>query len=293
MNYPYLLFTGALRVFQDFSGSNVKDLSFFYDFNNENFNLLKQKYPILDVAGKGDDLSKTLNLLRWIYDNTWHEGNKDFSLLKQDSISLLDYCFGKGKECAINCVLHAIIFTECCLAIGLKTRTISCLPLNPYDFDNHVVSMVFIPSLKKWVMLDPDTNAYFMDADGTILSPWEAREKLAAYGEMMVNNDIDTKSDKSFQEKTDDYKQYMAKNLFYITCSRINTFGTDLVANQQTLYLAPKGFDITGRELANRQFRVGNAPPEMLDFWQRALEKVKKDAEKEKSLISLEQFRQE
>jgi hypothetical protein len=153
--------------------------------------------------------------------------------------------------------------------------------------------MVFIPSLKKWVMLDPDTKAYFMDADGTILSPWEVREKLAAHGEIMVNTDIDTKSDRSFEEKTGDYKQYMAKNLFYIVCSRINTFGTDLVANQQTLYLAPKGFDITGWELANRRFRVENAPAEVLDFWQRALEKAKRDAEKEKSLISLEQFSQE
>ncbi len=90
MNSKYRIFAGALRVFQDFSSSNVKDLSFVYDFNNDNFALLKHKYPIIDIAGKGDDLSKALNLLRWVYDNTWHEGNKDFSFIKQDSISILD-----------------------------------------------------------------------------------------------------------------------------------------------------------------------------------------------------------
>ncbi|MBI2851370.1 MAG: transglutaminase domain-containing protein [Chloroflexi bacterium] len=297
MNHEYMLLTGALRVFQDFSSSNVKELSFVYDFNNEYFNLLKHKYPIIDIAGKGDDLSKALNLMRWVYNNTWHNGDKDFSFLKPNSISILDYCFGKGPEFAINCFLHAVIFTECCLAIGLKARTISCLPFSPYDFDNHVVSMVFMPSLKKWVMLDPDTNAYFLDPNGNILSPWEARQILAANGEITVNTDIDTKSNKSlraksFRAKTGEYKEYMAKNLFYIACSRINTFGTNrtnLGASQETLYLAPKGFNIAERELANRQYRVENSPPE----YKKMLERTKKDIIVEKLLISLEQFMRE
>jgi hypothetical protein len=156
--------------------------------------------------------------------------------------------------------------------------------------------MVFIPSLKKWVMLDPDLNAYFMDSNGNLLSPWEAREKLATNGEITFNTDIDakssiyTKSGQSFQEKTDDYREYMAKNLFYISCSRINTFGNDLAENQEKLYLAPKGFDITERELANYQYRIENAPPQWIDFYKRALEKTKKDTNRKKLIISLEQF---
>lgn len=294
MNSKYRIFAGELRVFQDFSCSNVKDLSFVYDFNNENFNILKLRYPIVDIAGKGDDLSKALNLLRWVYDNTWHEGNKDFSFLKQDSLSILDYCFGKGPEFAINCLLHAIVFTECCLAIGLKARTIGCFPLSPYDFDNHVVSMVFVPSRKKWVMLDADTNAYFLDSNGHILSPWEARETLAKNGKIVINTDIDPKSNKSLRAKSlrakiAEYKEYMAKNLFYIACSRINTFGANLGESQETLYLAPKGLNIAERELANRHFRVENSPPEFLDLNKRMLEKLKKETN-ERKLISLEQF---
>jgi hypothetical protein len=289
MNNEYQLYTGALRVFRDFSGTNVKNLSFVYDFNNDNYNLLEQKYPIISVAGEGDDLSKALNLLRWVYDNTWHL-DKDFSFIKNDSISILDYCFGKGKKYGINCFLHAIILTECCLAIGLKARTIYCLPFSPYDFDNHVVSMVFIPSLRKWVMLDSDINGYFIDPNSTILSPWEVREKLATNGEMTINTDIDVKSKESFKKKTEIYRQYMAKNLFYIMCSRINTFGTNLTNNQEMLYLTPKAFNVAEREMANRQYRVDNSPPQYLDLNKKILEKTKKDFKKKKLLISLEQF---
>lgn len=66
----------------------------------------------------------------------------------------------------------------------------------------HVVTMVYINSLEKWVMLDAGNN--FMGEDNIPLSPLEIREKLA-------NNDII-----KCNVEDDNYKYYMAKNMFYL-----------------------------------------------------------------------------
>jgi len=278
MNNEYLLLSGALRVFDNFSEVSCENYTIEYDINNPMFELLRNQYSLLEVAGSGNDFSKAVNLMRWVYENVLHCGGGADVDIQRDPISILDYCFGKGRMPGIYCRHQAVVLSECCLAVGLIARTIHCLPFSPNDFDTHVISMVYINELKKWVLFDQSNNAYFTDKNGIALSPLEAR-KLFGRDEISVCQNI--------QRDVDSYKQYMAKNLFYIKFWAKNTFGTDLVENQTTYHLAPLGFDAKDREIAYCEYAIKNCPEEIRKGWEKALDEFKSQ---HVNAVSEEQF---
>ena len=101
MDLEYSLFTGALAVFHDFHGSN-SPMKFTYDFKTKELEKLKQKYKIQEVAGNGTELEKVINLLTWCHQNVLHNGgSKDVEFLPKNSLAILDYSFGKGREYGI------------------------------------------------------------------------------------------------------------------------------------------------------------------------------------------------
>ncbi len=261
MNEFYSLYTGALRVFHDFS-HNFDNYPFSYDFNAPEFAVLRDKYKIEDVAGNGSELEKALNLMYWCHENVLHNGGtKDVEFIPKTSLDILDYAYGKGREYGVYCRLQAIVFTECCLALGIKARILHCLPFSPNDFDTHVVSMVYISELSKWVMLDASNGRYFVDSHNTILSPMEIRHAMAFDEEISTN----------VPGPDESYRTYMAKNLFYFKSLQINTFGSYLLKEQRTIYCVPAGFDVLDREVGYCQYAIKNTTEEMAKDWKRAL----------------------
>ena len=280
MNSEYLMLTGALRVFDDFSKSSCDNFFIEHDTKNPKFESLWAKYPVMRVAGDGNDFSKAVNLMRWVYDNVMHCGGGEEIDVQSDPISILDYAFCKGRMPGIYCRRQAVVFTECCLSIGLIARTIHCLPFSPNDFESHVVSMVYIGDMSKWVLFDQSNNAYFTDENGIALSPLEAR-RLLARDEIHVCDNL--------QREHNSYKQYMAKNLFYIKFWAKNTFGTDLVENQITYHLVPLGFNVKDREIAYCEYAIMNSPDEIKNGWEKALDEFKAQ---QINAVSEEQFLQ-
>lgn len=288
MKFQDLLLTGALRVFRDFTHSNFY-ADFEYDFNNSNFEILKDKYNIVQIAGNGDELTKALNLLRWCCDNVLHNGgSKNVESVPKTSIGILDYAYQKGIENGVYCRLQSIVFTECCLALGIKSRILHCLPFSPNDFDSHVVSIVFINSLNKWIMVDAGSNGYFLDENNIILSPMEVRQKLGDNSFVKCNPNIYPNSSQSFEDKQNNYQNYMAKNLFYFKSMLKNTFGADLINNQETIYCIPNGFYVYGREIAYCHYAINNCPEHLADDWKKELSKFIE--QKDKNIMSYQQF---
>lgn len=263
MDRAYALLIGALKTFHDFGEGNTV-CRFTYDYAAPEFSELLSKYPIREVAGNGNELEKALNLLSWCHQNVLHNGGtKDVEFIPKTSLNILDYSYQKGREYGVYCRLQAIVFSECCLALGIKSRVLHCLPFSPYDFDTHVVSIVYVKDLNKWVLLDAGNNQYFTDENGVLLSPMEIRTKLG--------NDDCIKC----PIENADYKRYMAKNLFYFKSPLNNTFGSDLQAGQKTVYCAPKGFDVLQREIAYCQYAIKNSPPHLAKDWERALDEFR------------------
>lgn len=253
----YNLYKKLLQQYDNFDGAS--DIAFEYDFDNNNFSDLISKYKIDKVAGDGSELDKVLNLMNWCSHNVLHnEGLKDVEFINKNSIDILDYSFGKGKEFGVYCRLQAIVFTECCLALGIKSRIVHCLPYSSTDFESHVVSIVYINNLKKWIMIDAGNNQYFVDEKGIMLSPLEIRYRIA--NEMFIKCNM----------KDDAYITYMAKNLFYFKSLRLNTFGSDDIDNQD-LYCVPKGFDVLKREIEYCEYAIRSLPDYLTEDWKNQL----------------------
>ena len=124
--------------------------------------------------------------------------------------------------------------------------------------------------MAKWIMLDASNNRYFVNSDKTIRSPMEIRSKLA-YNDNIECNVPD-----------DNYKMYMAKNMFYFKSPQINTFGSDLLTEQKTIYCIPCGFDVLEREIAYCQCAIKNTSEE---FAQDLEKKLHRHIKKEHPLI--------
>ena len=252
------LLLGALRVFSFFDGAT--DIKFSYNFKCPEYDELINKYNLLNVIGNGSTLEKVIRLMEWCSQNVLHNGGtKDVEFLEKNSLSILDYSFQKGSEFGVYCRLQAIVFTECCLALGIKSRILHCLPFTPYDFETHVVSMVYIEEMNKWIMIDAGNGRYFLDEKNIILSPLEVRKKLG--NKQFITCNVPDER----------YLLYMAKNLFYFKSLQINTFGADLVIGQESIYCVPTGFDVMEREIGYCQYAISNLDPQFVSDWEKAL----------------------
>jgi hypothetical protein len=267
-DYDLQMNRGLLILFDLFDASPDEAIEpFQYCTGDEKLREIREKYPVEGVAGAGDELSKTLNLLDWISTSTTHRGNIS-EAIPMNTLALMDYSFQKGKNGGINCRMKATILTEMLLSIGIPSRILSLHPLNPNDQDNHVVSQVWLTEMRKWIIVDPTTNSYFLDKNGGIINAVELREKI-------ISGETVTCGPKTiFGDDTGDpeaYLAYMAKNLFYMHSPVINCFGSEDRDDQKWITLCPIGFD--GRKRDGIKLKQIEAFLRSSDSWDETMEK--------------------
>ena len=259
MSHQFKLNCGLLRLFDEFD-SLPDELApgFQYEVSHPEFERLRETYRLDQVAGGGDDWSKVLNLMQWLSDGVCHRGDISKALpevcrsLPMNAFGLLEYSFGKGQDSGINCYMLSIVLTEVCLSLGMKSRIVSLNPLNPYDYDNHLVTVVWCTSLSKWVMVDPSYNAYLCDSEGGILSPWETRDRLCRHKTISCNDEL---TYNGAHYRSEDYLTYIAKNLLYMHSPTLSGFGTTATSEKTWLTLTPKNIDVCKRETYNIKWR--------------------------------------
>lgn len=162
----YNIYSGILCNNQKFYEGKKTEIQYIFDC--EEFQLLKQKYHLEDIAKTGSDFEKALRLLHHFAPRLEHKGNYD-NHIDCNALSLLEYCYNK-KNVGINCLNKSKILEECCLAIGIYARRVSIRPYSPYDFDNHVVTEIFDRDVNKWIMLDCTNDGYCIDENKIPLS---------------------------------------------------------------------------------------------------------------------------
>ncbi|MHC1695616.1 MAG: hypothetical protein AB9835_10185 [Eubacteriales bacterium] len=250
----YDIYTGLLKMFA-LPTTVDTDVRFTFDNNHPKLYELKSRYPIEIIAGNGDELSKSINLLNWVSANIYHKGDYAGGI-PQNSIDLLNYAYKKSNANGVNCVCLAKILTECLLAIGLHAMQIFIMPCSPYDGDNHVVTHVYIKKLNKWIMLDPTLNAYFTNERGEYLSLLELRNHLANQEPVLFNKEAKYNDDKWTDDSTKENIEYFAKNLFYFVMSEKSTFNTNKNPASRNIILSPQGFDVKYKQLSNIEYRI-------------------------------------
>jgi hypothetical protein len=161
------------------------------------------------------------------------------------------------------------------------------MPYSPYDFDNHVVTEIYDRSMKKWIMLDPTTDGYFVDEEKNPLSLLEMRCRFANDGFVTFVGVTERLTNlKRSAQKNASFNSYVCKNLFYLKTGTRNGFGP----TDSWLVFAPEKFSVKDTNVANARFRCNHLPEEyahLLGEMEARLERNLAAAEPEKTDISV------
>ena len=203
---------------------------------------VRDYFKLDSVAGQGDELSKIINLLHFAHDNIRHDGsNQAFAEL--DAIDLYNYYKTTGK--GVNCRQLAISLCEMYLSMGIPARYVTCMPADSLDYECHVINTVWSSQLQKWLYIDPTMDAWVTDENGTLLSIAEVRERLINDQPLVL---CETANWNHESQQTKEYylETYMAKNLYYFVCKKLNRFNPESVYRDNDpegdVRLIPVGF---------------------------------------------------
>ena len=203
---------------------------------------VRDYFKLDSVAGQGDELSKIINLLHFAHDNIRHDGsNQAFAEL--DAIDLYNYYKATGK--GVNCRQLAISLCEMYLSMGIPARYVTCMPADSLDYECHVINTVWSSQLQKWLYIDPTMDAWVTDENGTLLSIAEVRERLINDQPLVL---CETANWNHESQQTKEYylETYMAKNLYYFVCKKLNRFNPESVYRDNDpegdVRLIPVGF---------------------------------------------------
>lgn len=202
---------------------------------------VKTYFHLDSVAGRGDEISRILNVLHFVHDQVRHDGGfRPFCEL--DAIDMYNYA--KTRNCGINCRCLAIMLSEMYLSLGMPARYITCMPADPNDGDCHVIVSVWSREKGKWLWMDPTFDAYVQDDKGNYLSIQEVRERLIKGLPLVLNEDANW-NHMNKQTKENYLESYMAKNLYWLECPVNSSFNVESpyrTTGSKYVDLVPAGF---------------------------------------------------
>lgn len=195
----------------------------YQDKENPNLVALRNGFKLDSIAGKGNEVSKIINLLHWIHNLIPHDGQHANPEVK-NAMNMIAVC--KKDKRGLNCRGLATVLNECYLSLGIKSRFVTCLPKDHEDTECHVINMVYSNDLKKWLWIDPTNDAYVMNEKGELLSIEEVRERLINNGPLIVNPDANWNHKESVKKENYLYN-YMAKNTYRFECPLVSEYNSE------------------------------------------------------------------
>jgi len=235
---PLRSISDYLYILQNAAAYNVNDnrqLPLFTYQNSDNTNLasLRKTFNLDSIAGTGNEVSKIINLMHWMHNLVPHDGNHGNPDIK-NAMNMIAVC--KRENRGLNCRGLAMALNECYLALGFKSRFVTCLPKDSLGIDNdcHVINAVYSNTAKKWLWIDPTNDAYVMNEKGELLSIEEVRERLIQNKPLIVNPDANWNHRES---ETKEYylNYYMAKNLYMLQCNVNSEYDTETFVKGKTV----------------------------------------------------------
>lgn len=201
--------------------------------DNPNLLALRKGFNLDSIAGTGNEVSRILNLLHWVHNLIPHDGNHGNPEVK-NAMNMIAVC--KQENRGLNCRGLATVLNECYLALGFKSRFVTCLPKDSLkvDPDCHVINAVYSNTLNKWLWIDPTNDAYVMNEQGELLSIEEVRERIINGKPLILNPDANWNRRES-TTKEDYLYRYMAKNLYLLQCNVNSEYDTETHMNGKTI----------------------------------------------------------
>ena len=199
----------------------------YQDKDNPNLVALRKGFNLDSIAGTGNETAKILNLLHWVHNLIPHDGNHENPTVK-NAMSMISLC--KKESRGLNCRGLATVLNECYLSLGIKSRFVTCMPKDTIFDDCHVINMVYLEGLKKWIWIDPTNNAYVMNEKGELLSIQEVRERIINNKPLILNPDANWNNRESTTKEGYLYN-YMAKNLYRMQCPLVSEYDSETWKN--------------------------------------------------------------
>lgn len=206
---------------------------------------LKEKYKLDSIAGPGDDVSKIINLMKWVHKTIRHDGNSG-EPVDRHTDALIE--LSKNEKRGLNCWMLSTVLNEIYLALGFKSRIVSCYPKGDPSITHewHVIVEVFSTSKNKWIWIDPSFETYVKDDKGNLLSIAEVREGLINGLPVFAAPEINWNG-KPYEGGGDKYlHDYMTKNLFRISIPLYSIPAYEMSPRKIRIYveLLPEGYNL-------------------------------------------------
>lgn len=173
-----------------YSKSNKKSL---YDYNNlvffdklipfefENLltyeksdsiemNKIRNYFNLDKMINKDNEITTLVNLNKWAF-KYFHYNGKNINTRIYDDLSIFEIIKRSKKDGnSLNCRYISVIFTQCLLSMGYKSRLVVCKSSNINDVDCHCVTEVWVEKYKKWIILDSAFGLIYYGKDGIPLN---------------------------------------------------------------------------------------------------------------------------
>lgn len=236
LNEIYVMESGI--IYNDLSFRAGEDYIINYDFSNDEYGKLTEKYRLSEIAGNGSEFVRAKNLMNEFSGRLYHESYYD-NHVPMNALDLLEYSLDNKKQ-GINCRNKAQILNEMCLALGIYSRKVWIIPNSIYDIDCHVVNEVWDTSYNKWIMLDITNNMYWTDENKIPLSVLEIRTKIAKqeFCTPVYASDSLQNLQLSFENNYSVFL-YIAKNMVYMKYCSNYTSGE----SEDFYFLIPENID--------------------------------------------------
>lgn len=214
-------------------------INYSYDFNNNELEELRKITNMNNWLDNNNEFSKARSILKWINDNLKHDGQLE-PPDSINSIQLLKFASQNGGY--LNCRGLAILMNELSLAASLYSKFIICMQKEVNIDDYHVLNVIYISELKKWILFDPSYNLYLKNVKNEILSVEDVRESLINCTELIPNIEANYNKDKLYFPL---YKRSILKKFYRFAAPVNSTFGGDYLENLTNLVPNRKDFPRT------------------------------------------------
>ncbi len=225
-----------LRNAEPYTQNRTEQPRFTYaEASDSNLVKVREYFNLDSIAGQGDEITQIKNLLYWLHDSIRHDGSSSWPNCEYNAIDL--YKLAKAENRGYNCRFMAMMLSEIYLAMGFKSRFLTC-ESKKYDTDSdcHVINIVWSTTLNKWVWMDPTFAAYVWDENGLLLHPGEVRDRLIKGLPLHINEDANWNHQN--QQTVEEYlEKYMAKNLYIISAFQSSEFETQPRRGRKSPYI--------------------------------------------------------
>ncbi len=227
---PYLTTLKKAYLFNETQDRDIPGFTYL-ESKNRNLKKIRKSFNLDSIAGQGDEVSQMLNIMHWVHNKVKHDGSSD-NPGQKNALDLVNICLSENR--GVNCRMMATILNECYLAMGFKSRMITCKP-KPLEFnDCHVINTAFSNQLNKWIWLDPTFDAYVMNEEGELLGIQEVRERLINDNPLILNPEANWNR-KTSQKKEYYLYKYMAKNLYRLEANLNSTYNSETVEENKII----------------------------------------------------------